>query len=704
MDEQQLLRILKQDEAAATSYHESELAKAQEEALKRYFAEPYGDEAEGRSKVVTHDLEDTINWLMPDLMRAFTASDDLVSCVARNPQDEQQMPLQSGQTRTKADIMASYLSHVFFEDNDGPTVVHDFAFDGLLQRMGVVHVGWEDPQRGPPQLVEGVGVAQLQRYLEDPEYEITGADEDGDTFVLEVRRTPRIGRVVVEAVPPEEFAIDKSARSVKDARYHRRKQVAYKAELIRTYPDKKDELAEVRSAIVDSPASSDSRYQARFSGESVDESTDRTLDQGREQVWLITEYIRIDFDGDGTVELRQIKRVGDIILENEEVGHSEYVTWTPSRVSHKVVGRSIHDQIKSIQKIRTVITRSYLDGLSQTVTPRTYVNTQSVDDDGLDTILNNEYGGVVRTKGDPNAAVRETATPDVSGPCLSALEYFEQKGAESSGVTKHSQGMDPAALNKTATGIDLLQAAAKTRIELIARWLGDALEDVFGLILKKVVHHQDGARLVKLFGEWVEVDPRTWSDEISVKIDVGSAGVSKQQRIAHLMMLAQKQEQVLLQAGPGNPLVTLQHYRATLAALTSDMGFPDPSLFWGEIPQNWQPPPQSDPKAEEAKARLQLDAQKAQADQQMQAAKLQGEAELARIKAQSEREIAEIRLASETQIALERMAMEMQLAREKAEMEAELAERDSMRRASVAEKTAKAKFNGGGVRFGGEVG
>lgn len=703
MDEAQLLRLLKQDEAAATSYHESELAKNQEEALKRYFGELYGSEVEGRSQVVTNDLEDTINWIMPDLMRAFTASDDLVSCVAKKPDDDAGTHVgQINQARSKSDVMAAYLSHVFFEDNDGQTAIHDFAFDGLLQRLGVMHVGWEDPQRGPPQLIEGVGAAQLQKYLEDDEYEITGADEDGETFVIEVRRTPKHGRAVVEAVPPEEFALERAAKSIEASHYHRRKQLAWRSELVKRYPDKKDDLEEARTALSDSSPTSDARMQARHSGESVDDSA-RSLEKGREQVWLLTEYMRIDYDEDGTVELRQIKRVGDVILENMEVGESEFVTWTPSRVSHKAVGRSMFDMLKDIQKIRTVVTRAWLDGLSQSVTARTYIDKNSIDNDGIDTILNNEYGGVVLCKGDVSRAVREVVTADVSGPCVTALEYFDQRAAESSGVTKHSQGMDPAALNKTATGIDLLQAAAKTRIEMIARWLGDALEDVFKLVLKKLVHHQDGARLVKLFGEWIEVDPRTWSDEMVVKIDVGSAGVSKQQRIANLMLIAGKQEQVLMQAGAGNPLVTLQHYRATLAALTGDMGFPDPTLFWGEIPQDWQAPPQSDPKAEEASGRLQLETAKAQADMQIQAQKMAHERELAMLKAQSDRQLAEIRIASETQIAREKMAAEMQLAREKAEMEAELAERDSVRRASVTDAAARQKMSNG-VRFGGEVG
>jgi len=707
MDEKSLLRILKQEEADSSSYYDSELATAQARALDHYFARPYGDEAEGRSRVVSHDVEDTINWIMPDLMRCFASSDDLVSAKAMAPEDDNQYP-GAPDGKSKADIVAAYLSHIYFEDNAGTEVTYDFLFDGLLQRLGIISVSWEDPEPEPPTLVEGVGVEQVLRYLEDPEYEILGHEEqegpDGPSYSLELRRTPAMGRVHIEAVPPEEFRIHKGAKSIDTAKYHARKRLAYVEELARQHPEQAVALRERKPA--DGEPSDDGRYQARYPDDNVHAlQTGGEVDEGRRECWLMEEYVRVDYDGDGIVELRFIKRVDDIILQNIDVTHSQFTAWTPSRVAHRVVGRSIDDMIADLQKIRTVITRAYLDGLQQTVTPRTYVNTLVIDQDGLDALADNQIGGIIPGKGPVRDAVHETVSPDVSGPCLQALEYFDQTSQVASGVTKHAQGMDPTALNKTATGIDLLQAAAKTRVEMIARWAGVALEGVFKNILRLVVAHQDRPRMVKLFGQWVELDPRTWSDEMAVKIDVGSAGVSKQQRIAHLMQIAAKQEQVLQVAGP-TPLVTLEHLRNSYVSMASDMGFPDPSRFFGEIPPDWQPPePQPDPKVVEAQGRLQLEGQKMQAqlqleqqkqqaDQEATTLKFASERELALIKAESEREIAVLRMTSEAQLARERMAQEMQLARERADMEMALAERDLRLKAEIGLYTAKAKSSG----------
>ena len=60
LDDAGLIAILKAEESDAASYYTSELAKDQAEAMQRYFAEPYGNEIDGRSKITTHDIEDTI--------------------------------------------------------------------------------------------------------------------------------------------------------------------------------------------------------------------------------------------------------------------------------------------------------------------------------------------------------------------------------------------------------------------------------------------------------------------------------------------------------------------------------------------------------------------------------------------------------------------------------------------------------------------
>ena len=727
MDDDELLAILKAEEYDASSYYTSELARDQADAMDRYYGAPYGNEIKGRSSITTHDIEDTINWMLPDLMRVFMSADDLITVVPNSAEDED-----------NCDPAAQYLQHILFSDNQGATIIHDFAFDGLLQRIGVLSVMWEDPEPLPVAIMENVPAAQLERIMANPEYEIleqeqVEGDEDDEpvqqpsgqpgqpamgqalvpagptplqpqampSFNLKVQKTPKIGRVKIDNVPPEELALSRRARAFpsrqrgtsKSADYCRRKQERYLADVMKEFPDSKAELEMTGSDNVarQDDQDTDQRVLARFQNESISVGQDSANHAKRKKVDFYTEYLWIDFDGDGTVELRRIMRVGDTILENVAVDDCEFKTWSPIRVAHKAIGRSVADTIIDLQRIRTTIMRLLLDSLSQSLVPRTAVNTDMIDEEGIDDLLDADIGGVVRVRGDVRSALSPLVAPDVSAPAMTALEYIDQNAEQRSGVSRHAQGIAPDAITKTAAGIDMLQSAAGERIELVARWLGLALEDVLARCLQLVIAHQDGARWVKINGQPMDIDPTSWSDDMAVKIHVGMGGASRQTQLANLSAIAMKQEQAILQAGPQNPVCSVVHLVHTYSRMTEIMGFKDASKFWNDkqqteqmVQQASQSPPPPDPKM----AEVQMKGQIAQADLQQKAQNNQAELQLktqahvqdAQLKADTARashqmntEVAAQKAAQELQIALRKIEAEMAIAQKRLEMEMEIA-------------------------------
>lgn len=713
MDEKQLVKILRDEEADAASYYDSELASAQADAMDRYHAKAYGDEVDGRSKVVTHDIEDTINWVMPHLMRVFLESDELIT-VEDDGLDDDDPALK---------IASDYLGHVLFRDNPGDEIIHDFAFDALLQKVGVARVAWLPPQPKPPQIIEGVTEELLAKYVNDPEYEILEADqeqkadENGQPYVcysLKVKRTPKVGRALIEAVPPEQFRISRRAKSIADADYHGWKSHEFLAEIVREFPEKRSELdpqRQMTSAKDDGNAeiASDGRAESRFPDEPTSSAGSRndwnTL--GRKKVWQNIEYIRCDYDGDGIVELRRVRRVGDVILENDDVEESELVAWSPIRVSHRQIGRSLADTLLDLQKIRTVLTRAALDGFSRSLQPRTVVNRRMATSATMEQVLDHDIGAVIEVDGDVSQALREIVSPDVSSPALMAIEYFDRRSEEASGVNRHAQGIAPDAITKTKGGIEMLQAAANSRIELVARWMGLGLQELIEKLLRLLMAHQDGPRMVKLSGKRVEVDPRRWSDEMAVTVHVGMAAESREKKLINLNVIAGKQEAILMQAGPSNPLVGMKEYRQTLVQMTEAMGFRNGARFFREVPDDWQPPPAEDPKLAEVKQKGELAQAEMQQKSQLQTAELQGKQQLAQMesqisakqaqqKAEIDKEIAGLKLQSEQMINTARLQLEREIALIRLDQERQLAMIKMQQEREIALEGIKAKANGSG--------
>ena len=538
------------------------------------------------------------------------------------------------------------------------------------------------------------------------------------TYSARVQHIPRVGRIKIYPVPPEEFRISRRSRTVAEADYHGWRYQAYQSDVMLEHPDHAYDMDPAAATGRDLDTTLDERVQARFPYEFSQGSKEGVFDDQRKKVWVHIEYIRIDFDGDGIVELRRIKRVGHVILENHAVDTSEFVAWTPIRVAHRLIGRSLADTLLDIQKIRTVITRRAMDSLTQSLTPTRFVNAKAFANDPslLDRMLDNEVGDVIPVDGDPNAIIRDIVSPDVTPSAFQAIEYWDRRSEEASGVNRHAMGIQPQAITETKGGIENLQAAANIRIEQIARWLSMGLREIFQRMLTLIMERQDHARIIKINGRKLQIDPRRWSDEMSVDVHVGMVGESREKRLQYLGAIAAKQEAIMAQVGLDNPLVTPVEYSHTLRQMVAAMGFRNTNQFIKTLPDDWQPLPgqdKPDPKMAEVQGKQQIAQAELQGKQQMMQADMAAKQQLAQaemqmklqqaeqdtalkqqaasrdaeinhaiemakvdaikqaqaMKAQLEREIAELRAKAEADLALRRLDAEMQLARYKIEME-----------------------------------
>jgi hypothetical protein len=228
------------------------------------------------------------------------------------------------------------------------------------------------------------------------------------------------------------------------------------------------------------------------------------------------------------------------------------------------------------------------------------------------------------------------------------LQYLDQVQAKRTGINEMSQGLDANILqNTTATAVAMVQNAAAGKVEMIARIFAETgIKDLFEKMLHLLCKYQDKARIIRLRGRYVSIDPREWENGFDLSINVGLGTGDKQQQMAMIAAVMQKQEQILQTQGFNNPLVTITQYRQTLGRFIEAAGFKDSQEFFKEIPpeleqQMAQPQqPQPDPAVQaymaQAQAQMQIDQAKAQQEMQLAQQKAQSDMELQMAKAQAE--------------------------------------------------------------------
>ena len=108
MDDADLEALVGGELTDATSFIDAELSPVRARAIQYYRGEPFGNEEEGRSQVVSTDVRDTINGIIPSLMKVFFGSKKIVQFAPRNPEDV-----------ASAEQATDYINHIFQNDNNG---------------------------------------------------------------------------------------------------------------------------------------------------------------------------------------------------------------------------------------------------------------------------------------------------------------------------------------------------------------------------------------------------------------------------------------------------------------------------------------------------------------------------------------------------------------------------------------------------------
>lgn len=603
MKESDLLTLITNEEHKALGQQYGELSREREKALDYYFGRPFGNEVEGRSQIISTDVRDSIEGILPILLDIFTSSKEAVQFEPQGPEDEKQ-----------AKQATDLCNYIFYRQNNGFLILYQWFKDALLQKNGIVKWWYEEYTDSKKEEYEGLTEEELTLVLSEPGAELVGAevDEEG-TLEVEIRYTNKTGKVCIKNVPPEEFLISASHNSIclQDAAFvgHRTK---------KTISELKKEGFDTEGLNGDDDSlESSPEYLARRNYDEEVLETDDSQDPTMRRVWVSECYVRTDFDGDGKAELRKVIRCGSKILENEEVDHVPFAAITPIVMCHRFFGMSMADQTMDIQMHKSVLWRQMMDNLYLTNNPRVEVVENQVE---LDDLLTGRVGGVIRVK--QPGMTKPFETRFVAQASFPMLEYLDAAKENRSGVTRYNQGSDADSLNKTATGVSRIMDAAMMRSKLIARVFAETgVVDLFKGILRTITRYSTQPMQIRLNNEFTVIDPRQWSHMWDMTVNVGLGTGDKTQQLMNLQTVAA--QQMMLRQG-GVPWVTDQNLY-NMAKKTAELaGFPHEGIFFTDPSQI--PPQEPQPSPEELQ--MQAEMQKEQEARQFEMQSKQAEMEL----------------------------------------------------------------------------
>lgn len=704
LDEHEIVGFLANKIDQAMNDEDGDLSDVRKENLNYYIGAEYGDERDGYSKFVTRETLETVEWVLPSVLRVFLSGDRIVSFTPESPEDEES-------AKQETDIT----NYFVMRGNNGGAgsflPLHHWVKDCLMYPTGYIKVYMAEVAKSDVGTVSGLNEIGVKMLVDDPDVEILeqrsrmvqvpapapqgppgnqpqpaglplspgGAPAPGmvpmEVFDLKIRTTKEQMELRIEAVPPEEVLVDNDCTSTNldEAKFvcHRTRKSF--TQLVEEGIDP-DELNEVGNA--EDYQWNDERTNRLFY-EDEDPDTGEDDDDSMRQFWVHECYVWMDANGDGLAEHRRVLLIGHRVFEDEETNYQPLVAMSAILMQHKHNGMGFIEIVKDLQLLGSVLHRQLLDNIYKVNIHKKFFSEDALTQDGatMEALLNTQ-AEYVPVRGPAQQAVYSDVVPTMAGEILPVIQHLDTQRASRTGITPEA-GVAANDLQEVRQEVfSNAMDRASQRIEMLVRIFA---ETGFRQLMLKVHQllrsHWDIPKAIKLRGEWVDVDPQGWRDRTDMAVEVGLGFHTKQQQMSMLIQLLQIQKEAA-----GNGLSNPEKIYHGLEKLINAGGLGDVRSYFVKpgTPEYQPPEPPPDPNMILAQAQaqaLQSEQQRKNMELQLKfqtdGIKIQSEAQKARADAETKAAEREIKL---RELALKEFELQENSKYSAAELEAKIDE------------------------------
>lgn len=544
------------------------------DSLDYYLGNPLGNEIEGRSQVVSQDVGDVVEWIMPQIVKNLTAQGEVVTFDPIGPEDEDQAELES-----------FYVQDVLMKKNAGFLTIHQAVKDALIQRNGIVAVEFDD--RTKFRIKNAKVTTELELGVLHMQMQSTGGeiinfdDEDGTVIYKEPYQDKKIK---IRPVAPEDFIYNTDHNSIdlQEARFQ--------CEIVTQTASKWVEEGydqEIIDDVCGNYAYIATHRSYRFSAQSeaLVIPVNPANDDSQKIITCGKCYVKIDLYDCGIATWYRavviLSGTGAAIsathlLELEPVDSSPYFGTTAILMSHKFQGLSMYDRLKTLQDQMTALMRSNLDNIFFTNNSRLAVQENLVNMDDLQVSV---PGGIVRVR--QQGAITPIETPSIGQNAFSMMEHLLNVRTGRTGVTPEGAAQPHDVGDRVGSqGINQIMTAKEELTGLMVRVMAETLMKPVCLRIRDLLMQTSNGQPepYKMRGNWQLVNPGGWFQRDSVTIRCGTGAGDKTFKIQALSTILQYQ-QTAVQA-PGQSLVSPNNIYKTLDELSKAYGLTGASRYF----------------------------------------------------------------------------------------------------------------------------
>jgi hypothetical protein len=431
IDKSAILKAFKADLKNADQLQKEWLAK-RDMWLNESYGNPYGNEVDNKSKIVSKDIKKQIEWLTPSAADPFLSTSDVIKCTPITAED-------TLSARQNELLLNTQFCRKFPRFNFINKAVRVLATEGTL----VIQTGWDYEDK---EVEEEVEIAVVDKY--------------GNTIIRkEIQKVTKVIKNQPTAIVcrNEDIFIDPTCMDDMD-----------KCQFIihRYESDLSTLKADGRYKNLDKIDTNSGGYDPDFDAQ--DKTEFKFEDKARKKVLVYEYWGNYDVNNDGITEQVVCAWVGDTIIRLEDNPYPDkkppFIVVPFSSIPFQMYGEALAENIGDNQKVKTAITRGIIDNMAKSNNGQIGIRLGALDLANRKKFL---QGKNFEFKGTP-ADFWQGSFNQIPGSVFDMLQLMNNEIESQTGVNAFSKGLTGNSLGSSATAArGVLDATALRRLHLV---------------------------------------------------------------------------------------------------------------------------------------------------------------------------------------------------------------------------------------------
>ena len=431
IDKSAILKAFKADLKNADQLQKEWLAK-RDMWLNESYGNPYGNEVDNKSKIVSKDIKKQIEWLIPSAADPFLSTSDVIKCTPITAED-------TLSARQNELLLNTQFCRKFSRFNFINKAIRVLATEGTL----VIQTGWDYEDK---EVEEEVEIAVVDKY--------------GNTIIRkEIQKVTKVIKNQPTAIVcrNEDIFIDPTCMDDMD-----------KCQFIihRYESDLSTLKADGRYKNLDKIDTNSGGYDPDFDAQ--DKTEFKFEDKARKKVLVYEYWGNYDVNNDGITEQIVCAWVGDTIIRLEDNPYPDkkppFIVVPFSSIPFQMYGEALAENIGDNQKVKTAITRGIIDNMAKSNNGQIGIRLGALDLANRKKFL---QGKNFEFKGTP-ADFWQGSFNQIPGSVFDMLQLMNNEIESQTGVNAFSKGLTGNSLGSSATAArGMLDATALRRLHLV---------------------------------------------------------------------------------------------------------------------------------------------------------------------------------------------------------------------------------------------